>query len=89
MNIGRATISAFVVALATQAQAVEIADQRAMYEITLARAAAASSVQGASGQMGIEVRSTCDGVTTNQIFKSTFAGPEHETAPKRTRDFVA
>jgi EipB-like len=63
-------------ALGANARADEIADQRAMYELTLARTTAASSVKGASGEMGLEVRSTCSGITTNQIFKSDFVGPD-------------
>jgi hypothetical protein len=75
-------LAALLVAPGAEASAVasaissSIADHRALYEITLARAQAGSTVQGVSGQMILEVNGQCDTVTVNQMFRSDFWGAD-------------
>lgn len=69
-------------ALSFEATASPIADHRALYELTLARTNQGSTVQGVSGQMILEVTSTCAAVAVNQMFRSDFWGVD--ARPKHT-----
>ncbi len=69
-------------ALASPALAGPIADHRAIYTMTLASSGPGSGVQGASGEMALDVRGQCDTVTVNQRFKSDFWGSDGK--PKHT-----
>lgn len=71
-----------VLAATAPALASPVADHRALYELSLARTSRDSTVQGASGEMILEVRSACDAVTVNQMFRSDFSGVDAK--PKHT-----
>lgn len=59
---------------AVPAAASPVADHSALYDLTLARTSRDSTVQGVTGEMILDVKSACDAVTVNQMFRSDFSG---------------
>ena len=63
----------------TQARPVfasTLVDHRALYTMSLARTTAGSNIQGLSGQMLLEVKSTCQGSTVTQMLKTDSWGDD-------------
>lgn len=72
-----------VAMLAMPAAAGPIADHRAVYDMSLARAGPGTGIQGIGGEMTIEVRDKCDVITVSQriateLFREEGAADDNE-----------
>ena len=67
----------FVLAAAGEAPTnAVLVDHRALYRMSLARTTAGSDIQGLSGEMLLEVKSTCEGSTVTQMLKTDTWGDD-------------